>query len=118
MSAVLNLFLMIHGMVTNPLPEEPYGQYITFWNDLVKAKPELAQLFPHKPIKVEWGHQLLAAVPPNIVSRPDQALTAAEQYVHKKVAFEEIHKTGDPNYKFTVDIGVPFLRNQFVNVQM
>jgi hypothetical protein len=69
MVEVRNLFLMIHGMVTNPLPEEPYGEYITFWKALVAAQPRLTGLFSGQPIQVEWGHQLLLAVQPNVISR-------------------------------------------------
>jgi hypothetical protein len=58
-----NVLVFVHGMTSDISPSDPRqegGTYDKFWTALQAHKPELTNLFPDGPIKVEWGHQLSA----------------------------------------------------------
>lgn len=116
-------------MTPSSKPSSPYLNYESFWQALIKAKPELGNLI-RKRIGVHWGHEM----PPEITDiekawgyeetheynlagadiRPDQKLTRSQDHIRNLTSYDSIRKTPTPNDHLLKglfdDIGVPGLR--------
>ena len=105
-----NVLVFIHGMTTDVAPSDPTksgGRYENFWTALQAHKPELKNLFPDGPIKVEWGHQLS---PTENVERDDHKLTEVERFVNDQVRYDNLKDHSGPNNIITSDWGLPIIR--------
>lgn len=115
--AATNVMVFIHGMIPDLQPSEPFGLYQQFWNDLLKAEPELGTLFTPL-VQVQWGHEPpgLAGPPP----QPDRRLTRAQQEVVGRVALKAVAQhPGSNNVILPVfgDFGLPFVRKLVIRLR-
>ena len=102
-----NVLVFIHGMTTDVAPSDPTqqgGRYDQFWTALQARKPELKDLFPNGPIKVEWGHQLSPNENP---VRDDHRLTEVERFVNDQVSYRNLEHHSGPNNIIISDWGIP-----------
>jgi hypothetical protein len=112
-----NVLAFIHGMTTDVAPSDPTkqgGRYDQFWTALQARKPELKDLFPGGPIKVEWGHQLSSNENP---VRDDHKLTEAERFVNDQVRYDNLKDHSGPNNVIISDWGIPIIRPLVINVR-
>jgi hypothetical protein len=112
-----NVLVFIHGMTTDVAPSDPTeqgGRYDQFWTALQARKPELKDLFPIGPIKVEWGHQLSPNENP---VRDDHKLTEVERFVNDQVSYRNLEHHSGPNNIIISDWGIPGIRQVVTNVR-
>jgi hypothetical protein len=105
MSAV-NVLVMIHGMIPNKYPRSPfessengkYWGYNDFFRAICEKKPKVQEVFNNQFIGVEWGHELPGeeSTPSNQL-RQDHKLTRAQNYINKRIAYDNLVKDPDPN---------------------
>ena len=98
----INVLVMIHGMSPEPEPRSPFDSqgkfwgYNEFWRNVCEEQPALLNLFPEGFIGVEWGHELPQRSLPSVEQlREDQRLTRAQNFVNKKIAYDNLAK--DPH---------------------
>ncbi len=100
----VNVLVMIHGITPNPEPLDHSNEYRELWQRLTDKEPQLLNLFPDKPITVEWGHELPGydSVPSKEL-QPDHKLTRAQNFINQKIAYSQLFKDPDPN-NITMDL--------------
>ena len=110
-----NCLVFVHGMTTDVAPSNPtqQGGDDQFWTALQARKPELKDLFPNGPIKVEWGHQLSPNENP---VRDDHKLTEVERFVNDQVSYQNLDITVVNNIIIS-DWGIPGIRQVVTNVR-
>lgn len=108
-------------MTTDVAPSDPRqqgGTYDKFWTALQARKPELKNLFPDDPIKVEWGHQLSQSENP---VREDHKLTEVERFVNDQVTYRNLKTHPGPNNVIMSglhsDWGIPGIRQIVTNAR-
>ncbi len=112
-----NVLVFVHGMTTDVAPSDPTqqgGRYDQFWTALQARKPELKDLFPNGPIKVERGHQLSPNENP---VRDDHRLTEVERFVDDQVAYRNLEHHSGSNNIIMSDWGIPGIRQIVRNVR-
>jgi hypothetical protein len=116
-----NVLVFVHGMTTDVAPSDPRqrgGTYDNFWTALQARKPELKNLFPDGPIKVEWGHQLSPAENP---VREDHKLTEVERFVNEQVSYRNLRRDAGSNNVIMSglhgDWGIPVIRGIVTTVR-
>jgi hypothetical protein len=105
MTAV-NVLIMIHGMIPNEHQRSPFKSsedgkfwgYDKFFETICNKQSRLKEIFENKFIGVEWGHELPGEE--SILSdklRDDHKLTRAQNFINKRIAYDNIVKDPDPN---------------------
>ena len=82
-----NILILVHGMIPDPKPGDHKVIYKALRTRLDHEQPQLREKIDAQ-IDIEWGHQP-EAVPPGGF-RPDQRITAAENYIHQQVSFDNV----------------------------
>ena len=93
-----HVLVLIHGLITSPVPRDHQSMYQGFTDRLILSEPSLAGKLD-KHIFVEWGHQ--AAGGTNL--RADERLTSAESFLAKMVDYESLRHRFHPNNKLLSD---------------
>jgi hypothetical protein len=104
--SVVNVLVMIHGMIPNEYPRSPfessekgkYWGYNDFFRAICKKQPQVGEIFNNKFIGVEWGQELPGEEStPSDELREDHKLTRAQNFINKRIAYDNIVKDPDPN---------------------
>jgi hypothetical protein len=102
----VNILVIIHGMIPDAAPSSPFessadGKYLGY-QDFIKAliakQPKLAAIFEDRFIGVEWGHEQPGQE--NVATddlRPDRQLTRAQNFINRRIAYDNLVKDPDPN---------------------
>lgn len=105
----IHVLALIHGMTTEPNPQEHSGTYNAFLTGLYNRKPQIRELIPaDRIVHVEWGFHS----DPDRPARPDEKLAAAERFVASRVNYEAVKSDDHPQNVvmrgfFGRDWGVP-----------
>jgi len=121
MADLIDVLIMIHGMVPNPRPSDPFDTYTQFYNDLVYQQRNLQHTIADRKIYVEWGHE-----PTHIPAeglRADQKLTRAQLFAHNRVSYDAVRVDPSPNNRLLTGLRhsdynlVPRLRDTVTSIR-